>query len=85
MHRLFPLILFALAACASQGDKEAERYRLLAEATDNKDSQLENLCQQAQLVVQAYHGEGNEAEYRRWKATADLDCASEAEWEHLAS
>ncbi len=85
MRRLLPLTLLALTACASQGDKEADKYRMVAEAGQSAESQQSDLCQQARTVVQAYLDENNEEEYRRWKLTADLDCASLAEWEHLAS
>jgi len=85
MKRIFIIVPIVLSACVSQGDQEAEKYRVLATTTGSQPTRQAELCDQAQLAAQAYQAENNPEEYAKWKVKSDLDCASDAEWEHLAS
>lgn len=74
MRNLMTLTLLALAACSSAGAKEEEKYRMVTEDTAGKYRPYVARCEQAKAVAAAYLDDGNQAKYREWKSTSDLDC-----------
>lgn len=74
------LLILTLAACSSKAAEEVKKYEIVERQTANDGFRYKALCPQARAVESAYLEEGNEAKYKEWHLTAELDCAHKSEF-----
>jgi len=76
MRSFVIVALGALAACSNAGTGAAEeaKYQMVKRDTEGKYQPYRARCQQAKAVAAAYLADRNEAKYKEWQSTADLDC-----------
>lgn len=74
MRSIIILSIVALSACTSQAQEAQETYEMVVRQSENDLYKYKVRCPQARAVEAAYLAEKNEAEYKRWKLMADVDC-----------
>ncbi len=60
-----------LCACSSPGDKAADEYEMMTEMATMPDE----TCAKAREVADAYLQSQDRDGYKKWRITADLECA----------
>ena len=69
MIRWAALLLLAATSCAHRTADAEERYRIVSQSGDQAEK-----CREARVVQGVYLEAQDDAKYREWKSTADIDC-----------
>lgn len=70
MRRSWILIVMALCACSKESDEAMRQYNMIERAGGTPGE----LCEASKKIVQAYLKEGNEQDFRLYKASSDSRC-----------
>lgn len=69
MRWMVAVAALALYGCSSAGKSAEDEYRIVERTGGDAEK-----CDAARAVAQGYLRDKNEAQYRNWKLTADINC-----------